>query len=167
MSPVSGLSRAEGWLLAAASLVLVSGVATVPFLDDDSGPSSAAPAPSPTGTPAPSPTAPAVLVVSQLRITTYARGSHQLVVRAHVSTGVAASLEVDGRGHPLHLLAGDVTGTVPITCGGPVPELTLLVRTADGSTLSSSLGRPVTTAAEACATPRPGAPVPTGTPLSS
>jgi hypothetical protein len=164
MCPVAGLSKAEALLVAAASSVLVAAVATVPFLYDDSGPSSSAPAP----TAAPSPTAsPVVLAVSQVRVTTYARGSHQLVVRARVSTGASAALLVGGTSYPLHLVAGEASGTVPVTCGGAVPELTLVVQTADGVRLTASLGRPTGPFAQACATPRPGAPVPTGTPLSS
>jgi hypothetical protein len=163
MCPVARLGRAEWLLLAAASTVLVAGLVSVPFLYDDSGPSSSAPAPTPTVAPSPSPTV-VRLSVSQVRITTYARGSHQLVVRARVSTGASASLLVGGRSYPMHLTDGDVTGTVRVACGGPVPALTLVVTTGQGATLSASLGRPTGAFAEACATPRPGAPVPTNSP---
>ena len=163
MSPVARLSNAETLLLVAASSVLLVAVATVPFLYDDSGPSSSAPAPTATVTPSPTPSV-VRLSVSQVRITTYARGSHQLVVRALVSTGASASLLVDGKGFPMHLTDGEVTGTVPVTCGSGVPELTLLVSNGQGSTMTASLGRPSGPFAEACATPRPGAPVPTRSP---
>ena len=160
------LSKAETLLLAAASSALIAGVAAVPFLYDDSGPPSSAPAPSPTVTPAASPPV-ALLSVSQVRITTYARGSHQLVVRARVSTGESASLLVDGTSAPLHLVGGEASGTVPVVCNGVVPELTLVVLTDEGVRLTASLGRPSGPVAEACAIPHPGAPVPTGTPLAS
>jgi hypothetical protein len=61
---------------------------------------------------------------------------------------------------PLHVVDGEVTGTVPVTCAGPAPELVLAVTTADGTELTAVLGRPATAFAEACAAPAPGGPVP-------
>lgn len=159
-----GLTRAERWLLATASLVLAGGMVSVALRYDDSGPFVSTPAPRPTVTPSPSP---APLRVSQLRITTYSRGSHQLVVRARVSTGGSAAVLVADRRFALHLLDGEVTGTVPVVCGAPVPVLVLVVRTADGATVTTSLGRPAGPFADACAARRPGAPLPTSSPRGS
>ncbi|MFN2538227.1 MAG: hypothetical protein ABR549_08750 [Mycobacteriales bacterium] len=161
---MSGVSRAEAWLLATAGLVLGCGVLSVPFLDDGSAPPSSGAAPSPV----PSPTRSAVpLTVSEVRITTYSRGSHQLAVRALVSTGTSAALHVGARSYPLRLVDREVTGTVPITCGPPVPELQLVVRTGAGPVLIQSLGRPTAAVAEACAAPLPGTPAPTASPRGS
>jgi hypothetical protein len=182
MCPVITVQRNEAWLLAAASVVLVAGLVTVPFLYGDTdrsssgGPPTSGPTPSPPPSPSSSPSvatsgSPGALQVSGVRVTTYSRGSHQLAVRATVTAGgsaiVRAVVQVGDRTFPMKVVDGEVTGTVLLTCSGPVPELVLAVTTANGSELTASLGRPAAAAAEACATPRPGAPVPTATPLGS
>jgi hypothetical protein len=172
MCPVPVITRGESWLLAAASAVLVAGVVAVladPFSDEPGTPGalpSASPTLVPSSSPSPTATAP-VLVVSGVRISTNARGSHQLVVRARVSAGASATLLVGDRSYPLQLHSGEVTGTVPVTCGSAVPELQLVVTTAAGDDLSRSLGRPAAAFAEACAAPLPGGPVPTSSPRGS
>ena len=158
------LSRGEGWVLAAASAVLVAALVSAPLLDDHAGSS-----PSQAGrTPAPSPT-PAALVVSGLRITTYSRGSHELVVRLLVSTGDAASVRADGRDLALHLQGGEVSGRLPVDCSRPAPQLVLVV-VAGGQQLTMPLGRPTAAFAAACGSPRPTrptGPVPSSTPVGS
>ena len=79
-----------------------------------------------------------------------------------MSTGSSAVLLVGGRSYPMRLSAGEVTGAVPVTCGAAVPALVLVVTTADGEQ-SQPLGQPTAAFAEACATPRPGGPIPTAT----
>jgi hypothetical protein len=180
MCPVITVQRNEAWLLAAASVVLVAGLVTVPFLYGDTdrsssgGPPTSGPTPSRPPSPAPSvatSASPGALQLSGVRVTTYSRGSHQLAVRATVTAGgsaiVRAVVQVGDRTFPMKVVDGEVTGTVLLTCSGPVPALVLAVTTANGAELTASLGRPAAAAAEACAAPRPGAPVPTATPLGS
>jgi nucleoid-associated protein YgaU len=176
MCAVIIVRRSEAWLLAAASVVLVAGLVTVPFLygDTDRSSSGGPPPAGPTPSPSPSPAPPDTLRVSGVRVTTYSRGSHQLVVRATVGAGtsvvqavVQAVVQLGDRAFAMKVVDGEVTGTVLLTCSGPVPELVLAVTTANGSELTASLGRPAAAAAEACAAPRPGAPVPTSSPGGS
>jgi hypothetical protein len=163
MSPVAALSRTEvGLLVAIVGLLAAAGV-SIPVVDDGDprdppgSPSGALPTPPPSATPTPTPE---VLVVSGQRITTYARGSRQLVVRATVSTGASAVVRLGSATFPLHVVDGEVTGTVPVACAAPVPELVLAVTTAGGTELTAPLGRPTAAFAEACAAPAPGGPVP-------
>jgi hypothetical protein len=165
MSPVTGLSRTEGGLLVAIVGLLAAAGVSIPIVDDGPprDPAGAFPTPLPSAIPTPMPTpspTPEVLMVSGQRITTYARGSRQLVVRATVSTGVSAVVRLGSGTFPLHVVDGEVTGTVPVTCAAPVPELVLAVTTAGGTELTAVLGRPAAAFAEACAAPAPGGPVP-------
>lgn len=170
--------RGEAWLLVAASAVLVAAVVSVPLLHDGgargtagsvpplprtTGPTPAAtPAPTASGTPAPS--AAAAPPVSGVRITTYSRGSHQLVVRVRVGPAAAAALvQVAGEAFPLELVDGEAAGTLALSCDGTVPELLLVVTTAAGAEVVTSLGRPAAAVAAACGSPLPVGAVPTGT----
>jgi hypothetical protein len=170
---VAGVQRGEAWLLLAASTVLLAGiVSAVAFVvgDDVSSPGavpSGAPSLQPPSSASPSPSAAPALTVSGVRITTYSRGSHQLVVRVRVNAGTAAAVEVDGRSYPLQLVDGEATGTVPLRCDGSVPELVLVVTSATGEQQRTSLGRPAAAVAAACGTPLRGGPVPSGTPRGS
>ncbi|MCU1600257.1 MAG: hypothetical protein JWO22_966 [Frankiales bacterium] len=152
------MRRVEGWLLAAIGAVLVSAVVSAAFVGDDE-PGRAASGPSPSGTP--SPTTPA-LTVTAIRVTTYASGSHQLVVRATITGGRDPVLKVGSRLVVLSQVGAEVTGTIPVSCAGAIPELVLELTDSAGDVQTRSLGVPRTAWARACATPATGpAPQPT------
>jgi hypothetical protein len=102
--------------------------------------------------------------VTSQRIATYARGSHQLVVTVQVKGAQAATLQLAGHSYPLRLVGGEASGTVPVSCSGAAPDLTLLLTGADGATVPIPLGTPTDAFVTACAAPLPGAPVPSNSP---
>ncbi len=149
------MRRVEGWLLAAIGAVLTSAVVSVPYVRDDKpGRTTREPAP----TSSPSSTLPP-LVVSGARITTYAQGSKQLTISVTVMGGRDPVLRVGSQLLVLRQTGAEVSGTVPVTCGGAVPELVLEVTDAAGDVQTRSLGTPRAQWAAACATPQTG-PVP-------
>jgi len=147
--------RVEGWLLAAIGTVLTAAVVSVPYVDGTS-PGRTTSEPSPTASP--SPTLPA-LVVSGARITTYAQGSKQLVVRVTVVGGHDPVLRAGARLVVLRQVGDQVTGTLPLDCSADIPALVLEVTDAAGELQTRPLASPRAAWSSACATPLTG-PVP-------
>ena len=157
------MTRAEAVLLASAAAVLLGGVvAALTVEPDDEGTRTAVPATSPTPTPSPTPAAPSP-GVSAVRIGSYARGSHSVVVTAHVTGAVSAALQDGTRTVPLRVVGSTASGTVPVDCAGPVPSWTLSLTAADGTVTTADVPSPAAAFAEACATPQPAGPIPTAT----
>jgi len=165
--------RAEGVLLASATVVFLGGVvAALTMRAGDDGSPTSSPTSSPTRSPvprsAPSPSAGpsatlAPPVVGAARIASLARGSHSLVVSVHVSGARSVALRNGTSVVPLRLVGSTASGTVPVDCAAPVPTWTLQLTAADGSVTTAALPSPAAAVALACAEPQPAGPIPTAT----
>ena len=163
------MTRAEAVLLGAVLAVLAGGVvaAVVEQPDGRAAPGAVpGPSPLPGATTSPTPSAAPVPRVADVRTGSFARGSHAVVVTAHVTGTTAASLQDGRREVPLSLVGATASGTVPVDCAGPVPSWALRLTGADGQVTVLPVPSPVAAFAEACAAPLPAGPAPTATPGS-
>lgn len=160
------MTRAEAVLLAAAAGVLSGGVvAAVALHPDRDGPGSAGPVParsapppgSPAATPRPAP------AVGEVRVGSLARGSHSLVVTAHVTGAAAVALRDGDRDVPLHVVGSTASGTVEVDCAAGVPSWTLQLTAVDGTVTTAPVPAPSRAFAQACAPPLPAGPAPSST----
>jgi hypothetical protein len=162
------MTRAEGVLLAAAAAVLLGGVVGALTVNPDGdGAGTAGPVPhlsaSPSASASEAPTPAATPSAGQVQVGSLARGSHSLVVTAHVTGATAVDLRDGDRTVPLHLVGSTASGTVPVDCAAGVPSWTLELTAADGSVTTLPVPAPTGAFAQACAEPLPAGPVPAST----